>query len=1031
VPAREQRAIGARATLARFLLCGRAEVLMLPAIHSKPWRALLLAAVLCACEMPDLRSDIVYYADHVPQLKNNGEPFSNPFTAQATAADPVTTGAIKAIAGLAYPAGTKGWGAAAWAKYAFMGNYDHKGSGVFQSIEDQRFGVYDSEKKVFCQLDLDPARVANASVQWISVAAPRERRSRIFFEGFVAGANGYGFGFVKGDLDNPDPCHPSTGWVRQGYGPNELNAAARASGQPDACPDGNPNNPPDNCGFDGMTVLHRNAATNTDTVVLSNWMSNRLIVAQIDGADRLSVPVVYVLPPLQPDDGIPTQPDRCYRLFPVGHAGVDATRPSSDLRFLQAFDKICAPADTPGCPSKAICPLENTSCTTGCANTYCSKPLLNSSYVAPPVPGAMCNGQPVSCGNYEFFGNCLDLGVATSACLRVHPDTSCDANGSLAARECTCTAEAPPTPVQEYSFNVGTRTLAPKSRFFLSAPREGMLVFAGGYTKPGDLFMAASERLANGSYRARILRYPRSNGERAFFDPSVTPASRDLRVYAPGAARDYPLKTGGVFGFLSLPVTAAEVGNSLMILSKDSLQREVFGFGTWTFMPQQTLSLGVGTPAEALPHESFACAPQSITACTEAAPCASGFTCAQGWCNPTPDVACRADSDCPSGQRCPLKRCAVSRKPCDSAAQCSSGERCVSAGALGEVFPQAVRLGGAPPSLWSTPHAGAGRGERARISAYLTRIPVAVDLPGQNKSQQAPALAWSTKSSCSAGKCDRLWLIAAPPDAPAGSLRYRTRDQGLWSPGWHALPSNVALAGGAAAVYSASSTALTDATIELYARGATGALLRSQLSSALDCAPGACTWSPWQAVPGSPVTDGEPSATVTLQEDVVTLFVAVKDRDGRLWLGERGASGWLPWRAIAGLLSDGPPSLVFKADDGQVWLFARDRSNGSIRYARVDGGSSGPWMTAGGAGAVLPWSTAPSASYTGSVRLLVGSGTFPSYTYQSQFSNGAWDAWKPITSGAGTTRRPATANVNGDLNVVTTYVDAMQEQLVK
>lgn len=130
-------------------------------------------------------------------------------------------------------------------------------------------------------------------------------------------------------------------------------------------------------------------------------------------------------------------------------------------------------------------------------------------------------------------------------------------------------------------------------------------------------------------------------------------------------------------------------------------------------------------------------------------------------------------------------------------------------------------------------------------------------------------------------------------------------------------------------------------------------------------------------------------------------------------------------------MSDGAPSLVFKFDDSQVWLFARERQTGAIRYARVDGGRSGPWATASGAGAVLPWSTAPSVAYTGRLRLLVGSGTFPSFTYQTTFASGAWDAWKPITSGAGTTRRPAVANVNGDLNVVTTYVTSLQEQLVK
>jgi len=413
---------------------------------------------------------------------------------------------------------------------------------------------------------------------------------------------------------------------------------------------------------------------------------------------------------------------------------------------------------------------------------------------------------------------CFDLGVPTSACLRVHPDTTCDPQGSLTARNCPCADRAPPTPVQEYSFDSVARTLEPTSRFFRSAAGEGMLVFDGSYAQPGDVFMSTSERLDNGSYRSRIVRYPRTNGEHAFFDSSVTPASRDVRIVAPPIARDYPLKTPGGFGFLSLPAAALEVGNALMILSKDTLQREVFGFGTWTFTPQQTLSLGVGSPAQSLPQEAFYCAPQTISACTAAAPCPSGQVCDQGWCNPTPEIACRADADCPSGQRCPWKRCATSRKPCDTAAQCNTGERCSSVGGLGEAFPQAVRLGGAPASLWSTQHVGAPRGERARINAYFTRIPVAVDLPGQSKSRQPPALAWSAKPNCTASKCDRLWLVAAPPDAPAGSLRYRTRDQGLWSPSWHALPSNVSLAGGAAAVYSASTTALTDASVELYAR---------------------------------------------------------------------------------------------------------------------------------------------------------------------------------------------------------------------
>jgi hypothetical protein len=249
------------------------------------------------------------------------------------------------------------------------------------------------------------------------------------------------------------------------------------------------------------------------------------------------------------------------------------------------------------------------------------------------------------------------------------------------------------------------------------------------------------------------------------------------------------------------------------------------------------------------------------------------------------------------------------------------------------------------------------------------------------------------------------------------------------------LPTNISLVGGPAAVYTASSTELTDATMELYARRRSdGKLVYTHLTTAVDCgtpAAAACQWAPWQDVPGAPPGDMEPTATIARLDNTAVVFLTVKDTSGQLWLSERHAGVWSLWRVIPGLVSDAAPSLVFKVDDGQVWLFARERQTGAIRYARVDHGQSGPWTTAGGAGAVLPWGTAPAVAYTGRLRLLVGSGGFPSLTYQTTFANGAWDSWKPITSGAGTTRRPAVANVNGDLNVVTTFVTNLQEQLVK
>jgi hypothetical protein len=705
-------------------------------------------------------------------------------------------------------------------------------------------------------------------------------------------------------------------------------------------------------------VLHHDGASGTDSVLLGNWFDHRLVIAQITADNQLRVPVVYVLPVMQPDRGDPAQPNACYSLMPVGAPSVDHTRAANDVRFVYGFDKLCAPDGTPGCASKA----------------------------------------------------------------------ACEALPAVAS------------PIQEYRFDTVAQTLQPTSFLFWAAacdlahadtaPCEGLSSMQGGYSKTGDLFLSTSRPVLPAGRQARIIRYPLVNGEHAFRDTAVTPTSREVHVVPAPVSRDYPLKTAPGFAFLSLPLASLEVENTMMILSKDTLEREVAGFGTWKLAPELTLSLGVGTPAEALPQESFVCSMATTQMCTQTSDCPIDHSCEPNHtCRPR--RGCDVDTDCPTGQSCPHKVCAGTRVPCDDNASCASG-RCVSAGGLGEIPPHNLALGGSPPSLWMSPAAGPAPGPRSTVSAYLTRVPVAVTLPGDHTTQVAPALAWSVKPTCSSSKCDRLWLIGAPKGTAAGTLRYRTRDQGLWSSNWSALPSNVAVAGGAAAVYTASNAELTDATVEVFARRQSdGSLQHTQLATPIDCAPGSCAWTPWDAVPASPVTDTEPAAAIAALQSTAFVFVAVKDPTGQLWLNRRGPGGWGTWRIVPGLISDGSPSLVFKADDQQVWLFARDHQSGAIRYARVDGSEPGAWATAGGAGAVLPWTTAPTASYTGMVRLLVGSGTFPSHTYQTTFSNGAWDAWRPIVSGGGTTRRPAAANASGDLTVVTTFVTDMQEQLVK
>src|ERR1041384_4351391 len=275
------------------------EVSMAPHVVSARVAAAFALAIplLVSCEDPDVRADIVVYGDHLPPRTDQGNPFPNPFTAQSLAGDPVTTAAFKEIPGLQNPRGSVSWGVAAWAKYVFLGNYSHKAELFGHHVEDQRVGLYDSERKTFCQLDLDPAHSFNAGVEWLSVANPKARRTRIFYEGLAI--SGFPFGFIAGDLNNADPCDPTNGWIprSKGFPPAALNRAAREAHQPDACPKTPPDGTLDGfCSFDGMTVLNHDDATNTDTVEIGNWISNRIIIAQIDGANQLHVLKVHVLP---------------------------------------------------------------------------------------------------------------------------------------------------------------------------------------------------------------------------------------------------------------------------------------------------------------------------------------------------------------------------------------------------------------------------------------------------------------------------------------------------------------------------------------------------------------------------------------------------------------------------------------------------------------------------------------------------------------------------------------------------------------
>ena len=184
----------------------------------------VLAALLTTLASPTWaspRADIVVYADHQPPPIT-----TNPFVAQEDADDPATNILLEAVPGLYDPLGTITWSIEAWGKYVLLAPYDEAGGGLFANIADQRIGVFDTEKKTFCQLDIDPNAVVNAGVEWLAVATPALRQSRIYFQGFGDPT----FGWIEGDLDNPNPCDPMTGWSIVRFTAADLDAAAAGLG---------------------------------------------------------------------------------------------------------------------------------------------------------------------------------------------------------------------------------------------------------------------------------------------------------------------------------------------------------------------------------------------------------------------------------------------------------------------------------------------------------------------------------------------------------------------------------------------------------------------------------------------------------------------------------------------------------------------------------------------------------------------------------------------------------------------------------
>ncbi len=558
--------------------------------------ALLTAVSLAVCTAAFAapRADIVAYGDHVPSLTISGTPFQNPFDNREDANDAYTRVAVEAVPGLKHPLGSIGWGVVAFGKYVLTGNYDEAMMGLFQNIDDQRMGVFDSERKTFCQLDLEPGLAVNGGIEFMAVATPNARQSRIFLEGFAPSP----LGWVDADLDNPHPCDPVTGWQVHLFDSGDIyDAAAALPADKKPCDliFGSPS-----CSFDGMTLLRHDAATGADQIVLHNWFGHRVIVAKVDAGGTLTVLDTYKMPPWKPAAGN----GACFDLNPVVVPAVDPTRPANDQRFTSGFDMICSTPDgTPGCASWVpLCPGSGTSCTLG---STCPKKVCTNGY-ADCTTNADCP-----------FSTCTD------ACQLVHPGSICSVTTS---RHCARTDDCPNgescicgpgRPMQEFAFD-GT-TITPTSAQFQAASSHNSLIL-GNYDSYGGLWATdlVWDYAAPGAPNATFGVYGKNFAGEHDYYTTTNPAGSEL--WAPNLS--FPFETS--YSFFGLPSHNFQLDNVMYAVGLASIQRVIAGFGTWTLDTGYKVALGAGV----LPREPKRCSAgaNAGNACTTNSAC-PGSTC--------------------------------------------------------------------------------------------------------------------------------------------------------------------------------------------------------------------------------------------------------------------------------------------------------------------------------------------------------------------------------------------------------------------
>lgn len=901
------------------------------------------------------RADIVAYSDGIPSLTLGGALFAPPVPSCERVPSPGNCGGQtrtfldhESVSGMQHPVGAVGWGLATFGKYVLLGNYEQGSSGTaligppISPLLDQQIGVFNTEENTFCVLDLDPANLVQGGVEWLATATPESRQSRIYFQGFPAqgGNNGAVVGYLEADLDNDDPCDPTTGWQVETYSPGELLSATPAIFLPDMAPCLTPAGN-DFCGFDGMQILSHDSGSNTDTLVLNNWWSQRIVLLEVAPSGP-SVVDVY------PTDGV-WQPEGsgtpCMALRPVIKPAVDPTRAPGDLRFAVGYDQFCdiflPPAS--GCAaSQPFCPSSGTACTLGQA-----------------CPGSVCTvgykdcATNADCGAYN--------GTCSNACLSIHPGTKCSGSGTPCARGSNCPVDedcvcGPGRPLQEFKYD-GNMVSSTSARFQVAASHQQATL--GMYDSIGGLWVADNpyddtappESLDD----THVAVYGATAGEHVY-DNLMDPTGNEI----------HPPSTSMIFErtrWYDRPAHSVQVGNAVYTVGTNTLQRATLASGDWS--PDSTYRAYLGS--DVLPSASPKC---------------------QG--GSTPRHLCKSDTDCPGG----------------TCVNTSGAE------AVDDTWKRDLVPGGSPPSLWTAP-VFTDQTRSFDLNTWLLRVPVAVQVP-DSISAVPPAIIWTTSSACGGTACTRLWMIGEH----GGSLKYRVRDDAIWS-GWHPLPTNIVAVGGASGLQ-------FNGSVELFARSAAGTVITTKLTSALDCAPGACSWSAWSSIPGSPITNVEPAAAVQDFGANQGPFLAVRrSSDGRIQYARRSAGVWSTWRTTGNRVEPvGAPAVVSNPNDlsGRMWIVATRPADGEVHWARVtDGLTFGAWTAATSRPVgVSAWGASPQVVRDGSrIRIFVPEAASPHSVWQLTHDGQDWDSWAKIFSGGSSNLQPSAAVLGPNTELLT------------